>query len=562
MRLFLYYTVHSFVNQIKKLFKTWVIVFFLVCFVMGGAIGLGAAVIADKAEENQQTDMIAEESISEEDIILEEEIDIGGGGLLAALGVDKFRMIELVGGLVILLIFFLEAIGADKNGSNIFLPADVTLLFSAPLKPQSVLMFRLVSTLGTALLASVYLVFQVPNLVLNLHLSGLAAFGILFSWILTLVMAEIIRVFLYITASIYPFIKQHLRHMIYGLLLIIVLGNGLWVKSSSMSILAGVAAAMTASWTRWIPFWGWIKGFMMSAVEGNIALMFVFLFLVVASVLGLIYVTWKQKVDFYEDAMEKAEEKAALLRKAQEDKGSGIVVSGKKKKDRSDKLLRDGNMHGQGASVFFFKAMYNRFRFAHLHIFTKTTETYLVTAIGGILLFKLLIEADGLIPILCAFCAIAFFRALGNPLVEDTKMDFFVMIPENTWMKLFYSLLGGCANCFLDMLPGAILVMIVFPTNALMGFLFLLFAVTVDVYCTCVGSFIDLAVPVNAGKMVKQLIQVMFVYFGLLPDILIIAIAFVTNHLTMGICMAMIVNLFLGGMFFAFTPFLLDSGNR
>ncbi len=556
MRLFLYYAVHSFINQIKKLFKTWVIAFILICALMGGIIGFSAAAISEKAESTR------EEITLEEEEPFEAEIEISGDGILEQMSVSKFQLIEMIAGAVILLILFLEAIGADKNGSNIFLPADVTLLFSAPLKPQSVLLFRLMSQLGTMLLASIYLIFQLPNLILNLHLSALGACGILLTWFLALAAAEIIRVFLYISASIYPIVKEHLRHVLYGLLLIIVLGNGLWVKFSGLGILEGIAKALTAPWTNWVPFWGWLKGFMMAGINGNIGLMLVFLVLLVVAVGVLIYITWRLKADFYEDAMEKAEEKAALLRKAQDDKGSGIVVSGKKKKDRSEKLLRDGNMRGNGASVFFFKAMYNRFRFAHLHIFTKTTETYLAVAIGGILLFKLLIEADGLIPILCAFAVVAFFRALGNPLSEDTKMDFFVMIPENTWAKLLYSLLGGCANCFLDMLPGAILVMIFFPANIWIGCLFLIFAVTIDIYCTCVGTFIDLAIPVNAGKIVKQLIQVMFIYFGLLPDILIIAITFVVGHLTMGLFMAMIVNLFLGGMFFAFTPFLLDSGNR
>ena len=43
MKLFFYYAFHSFVNQIRKVLKTWVAVFFLVCIVIGAAIGIGAA---------------------------------------------------------------------------------------------------------------------------------------------------------------------------------------------------------------------------------------------------------------------------------------------------------------------------------------------------------------------------------------------------------------------------------------------------------------------------------------------------------------------------------------
>ena len=42
-----------------------------------------------------------------------------------------------------LAVFVFFALSADRNGSKIFLPADVNLLFASPMKPQSVLMFRL-----------------------------------------------------------------------------------------------------------------------------------------------------------------------------------------------------------------------------------------------------------------------------------------------------------------------------------------------------------------------------------------------------------------------------------
>ena len=34
MKLFLYYALHSFKNQIKKLFRTWVAAFLAICFVL------------------------------------------------------------------------------------------------------------------------------------------------------------------------------------------------------------------------------------------------------------------------------------------------------------------------------------------------------------------------------------------------------------------------------------------------------------------------------------------------------------------------------------------------
>ena len=43
MRLFFYYAFHSFKNQLRKLFKTWVLIFLLACMLIGGIIGAAAA---------------------------------------------------------------------------------------------------------------------------------------------------------------------------------------------------------------------------------------------------------------------------------------------------------------------------------------------------------------------------------------------------------------------------------------------------------------------------------------------------------------------------------------
>ena len=154
MRLFGYYAWHSFVNQLRKLFKTWVLIFLVICMAVGALIGVGAAMLDDASGEDEE--------------IVESEITPEEPGAMEQLGIEPEEIVELVVGGIILVVFVFQAISADKNGSKIFLPADVNLLFSSPMKPQSVLLFRLMTQLGTSILASVYLLFQLPNLVLNL----------------------------------------------------------------------------------------------------------------------------------------------------------------------------------------------------------------------------------------------------------------------------------------------------------------------------------------------------------------------------------------------------------
>ena len=117
MRLFLYYALHTVKNQIRKLFKSWVLVFILICALMGGVIGYSAGSLSELAEEVQA---VQGEALPEE---------AEAPSLTELLGVEPPALAELVLGLVLLLILFFEAFNAEKSGSSIFLPADAALLF-------------------------------------------------------------------------------------------------------------------------------------------------------------------------------------------------------------------------------------------------------------------------------------------------------------------------------------------------------------------------------------------------------------------------------------------------
>ena len=542
MRLFGYYAWHSFVNQLRKLFKTWVLIFLVICMAVGALIGVGAAMLDDASGEDEE--------IVESEIIEEEP------GAMEKLGIEPEEFVELIVGGIILVVFVFQAISADKNGSKIFLPADVNLLLSSPMKPQSVLLFRLMTQLGTSILASVYLLFQLPNLVLNLGLSIWVALAMIATWCLTIVIGKLLQILLYIVCSTNVKLKSHLRNGIYVFLLAIAGAYLLYWKTSGEHYLVAATGFFNSSVSRFVPLWGWLKGFCMFAMEGNIAgLLASFAAIVVGGGL-LTYIIWLIKADFYEDAMAKSEETAELLAAAQSQKGGVTVI--RRKKDRSDKLRRDGMRHGSGANVFFHKSMYNRFRFAHLGIFTKTSETYLVAAVGAAVLCRFVIQTNGLIPVILTLGVLTFFRAMGNPLEQDTQMDHFLLIPESTWHKLFWSLLGGTANCFLDLLPAVIVSALLLGENVLIALAWLPLIVSVDFFATTVGAFIGFSVPVSAGKMVKQLVQIMFIYFGLLPDVAIMAVGLTFDQPVLAAIGCTVINILLGLVFFFLSPLFLE----
>lgn len=547
MRLFGYYAWHSFVNQVRKLCKTWVLIFLAVCMLLGGLIGIGVAMLEESAGGDEE-----ETSPTEVTEVVEEEPD-----LAEALGVEPLELVELIVGGVILAVFVVEVLSADKSGSQIFLPADVNLLFASPMKPQSVLLFRLMTRLGTMVLASVYLLLQIPNLTLNMGLSVWAALAVIASWCLTMVLGKLLQILLYTVCTTHVKLKGYIRKGLYVFLALLAVGYSLCLQTGGGSYIGTAVAFFNAPATRLIPFWGWLKGFCMYAMEGNTPGVLLCLAGILAGGAALAYIIWHLKADFYEDAMAKSEETAELLERAQSDKAGAAAVV-KRKKDRSERLRRDGLRRGFGANVFFTKAMYNRFRFAHLGVFTKTSETYLVAALGMAALCRFVFHAGGLIPVMLTLAVFCFFRAMGNSLEQDTQMDFFLLIPDSAWSKLFWSLMGDTANCLLDLLPAVVLSALLLGENLLIALAWLPLIVSVSFFATTVGAFIGLSVPVSAGKMVKQIIQIMFVYFGLLPDIAVMAVGLAFGQPIAGAMGCTLLNVLLGLVFFSLCPLFLE----
>ena len=575
MRMFGYYALHSFKNQIKKIFKAKILLFVLICAVVGGLIGYVAGTLSDVAEQKEAEEQwIIEEQTEEENAFedenapeeafspeefLEEENE---GSALSALAPNtppeafKYAMLELIIGAILLALFAFQIISADRNGGKIFLPADVNLLFPSPLRPQTVLFFRLFMQAGAILFASIYLLFQIPNLIFNVGLSVPAAFSILLVWVLMFLTGRFLQVLIYTVTSTRLELKKYIAPAVYSVLGVVFAGWLIFWNMSGLQPLDAVFSFFNGKYSRFIPIWGWLKGITMFAAEENIAGFLICLVLSIAALAVLIVLIRSVKADFYEDAMAKSEQTAELLEAAQS--GRTFVTRSQEKKSRSEKLRRDGLNHGWGASVFFHRSLYNRFRFAKFGIFTKTAWTYLAAAALMAILSVQVFSTETPLIVVFVLAAFAFYRAMGNPLAEDTKMDFFRLIPESSFLKVFWSLLAGTVGCVLDMIPAMLLASVIMKRSPLDFLVWLPFIAAVDFYATNTSTFISLAVPQSVDKTVRQLVTVLFLYFGLVPTIGIMAVALILDHALAGTLIAIVVNVGFGFLFMMLSASLLE----
>lgn len=564
IKMFGYYALHSFVNQIRKIFKSKVLLFVLICAVMGGLIGFGAGTLSEMKDNAEAMEEIFTEDEEEggdiddlpeevEEMLPESEEQPVDEEERAARGRAIMELAVLA---VLLVMFTIQILGADKHGGQIFLPADVNLLFPSPHRPQTILMFRLVMQMGAMFAATIYLLFQVFNLQRIPGIGVPGAFAVIIVWWLMLMVAKLLQVLIYTYTSTEPSRKKYITPAVYTVL-------GLLAAAFLLSYLTGggtpfEAAVRTfnAPWTRFVPVIGWLKGIVMFAAEGKTVLALLCFGLLIVTMVLLVVFIWRIKADFYEDAMAKSEQTAAILEAANE--GRSFVQ--RNKKDRSEKLRRDGMTRGAGASVFFWKALYNRFRFAKLRYFTKTTITYLLAAAAVTALCRFVFETESPLPGVLTLAVLVFYRAMGNPLEEDAKNDYFRLIPEKSRSKIFWSLLGGTMNCLLDLLPALALICVLLPANPLKVFVWLPVLVSIDFFATNTSTCMALILPEHVDKMVRQFATILFLYFGLLPDVAILAVAIVMDEVPAGAVICTAVNIVIGLIFLLLAAAALEPG--
>ena len=560
MRLFFYYASHSLLNTLRKVMKTWVALI-LVFIVFGCMIGFVGGLFDKKngSEEPDETSIIEVdengpgEEIGLEDAISEKAAKSKFGAFMAEHNLSKEMIVDLAISAVFLLILATNILNS-QNSSKIFLPADVPMLFSSPMKPQSVLMFRLLCTLGTSLLVSLFMLFQLPNLTINAGLSMWGAVSLVIVYAMILVFSTLVQVIFYtITSKLKSGtgnIKTFLA-VVYGA---IALGFAAFIAVTRLDVVSGLFAYFASPKTHWVPFWGWLRGISYNACTGNVMMSLVYLGLFIAACAVLVLIIWKMKADFYEDAMFAAEHRAEQMESIKRSQKGGVIT---RDKERKGKIDREGFHYGSGANVFLYKAVFNRFRFAKLKVFSTTMIIYTVIAGVAAWLARDYTGGDPFFIPAAILGAMAFYRTMGDPIREDTSKDFFLLIPEKVHKKLLYSLLGCLSVTAIDLLLPMIVSAVILKTNPVNVIVWFLFILSVSFFATVVGTLISLSLPKDQAQTLSIVVQMIFFYFGLTPSAAAVIVGILTGHVIIAVAAGAVFNFIIGFLVSLFLPLVI-----
>ena len=556
MRLWGYYALHTFINTIKKIFKSKVMIVILCSFLIGGVVGGSVGFISSLVEDQAQT----ESSVSKDDKTndpaqMEEDF--------MTVHADAIRESIPAATMILLLVVVLWGIyGGSKKGSDFFLMADANILFAAPLKAQTVLMFRLSFQILALLTFTFYLIFQVPSMKLILGLDNFAIVAIFLAWGMLLFMSKLMSVFTYTLTATYEHLKKYVVPFVFAVGLLVVAATGAVYISTGNDYMATLRLTYGADWSNYIPVFGWYKAMVMNAINGHVFASLGYMALNLVFLIALVWGIWHIKADFYEDALAGAQKRDDMTKAALE--GRNINKDKKQSAKRTQKLehkvRKSYELKGWGASVFLHKSILNRRRFSKFGFVTNTLLLYL--AIGGLgaafMAYKTDLREISVVGLIMALTL--FFRNFGNPIEIESSHNWLFLVPEDPYKKVLYAILAGSVDCVLDLLPGIVVATVILRGNPLMALLWLATLVSMDFMFSCFGLLLQAILPSGAMDVVKSMLQMMLRAFIIVVIVIAFAIGTVLQGLALGAVFCMFTSLAVGTICFIVYPSLLHRG--
>lgn len=577
IKLAFWYMWKSFINSIKRQWKVFLGIFAVIAVIII-AVAVVSLVFDDGTEETPGSDTEISEETNEEPYVPNEQLDFvwDDDGIFFYEKGERYDvgnlLLSIIASYVVLFFIIMGIVGGSKNGVSIFTMQDVNFLFPAPMKPQSVLLFKMVCQIGATVLGSFYIIYQMPNLVNNLGLTVPGAVLIVIGYLLLALFSKFLSVFSYVFFSTRERMKRFVGKYGYFFLALPIVIAALMHYVFGMGYVASVNAVFHSFASRVIPVWGWLTAYTVYAVAENYLMCLLLFALTVAVTALLIWGTWQIRCDFYEDAFTNAQ----VLEKANDQVQNvaaggmmyGVKHEGKREekkweKRRNNALAFDGY---EGASVFFCKTIINRKRMYSMKgLWSPTCSFYFWVCVGaaGFLRFVTDIESPlALVMIPTAICFVCiFFRSFFNPLQAELGQNFIYLIPESPFALLGWGMAGQVLDGAIDLLPMTIVLALISmnPGYAVCCGLLLLSA---HIFFGMTALLVNLVISSYLPVYLSNIVQIIVRLLPFAPILLAFALGLFSGNVYLVFIGVIAVNICVSLLTFIPSPFFLHKGKK
>ena len=345
----------------------------------------------------------------------------------------------IIAGLAIIFTYS-SIVGGLSRGSTLFNMADVGLLFVTPISSVKILFYGLVKQMGTTLLASFFIIFQLGNIKANFDVSNKEIIFLFVFYTILVFYTHILSMAIYIFTNYSQKRKNVIKAslILAGLLMLLIVFY--YFNNNGGNILNALFQTMDNKVFQFIPVVGWSIMSFSSVIKGNLMWLLISLLLFALSSSGMIFMFIKDQGDYYEDVLVSTEYNYEVMQKAKEGKTNVNV----KARIRDNDL---GFQGGNGPSVLFFKDLIARRRTSKIPFVNG--YTIIATASAGIFVYFMK-ESFSVYIVLGFLIYMQLFTVTIGYLAQELKKPFIYMIPGKSLYKLIYASLGNIIKAAID----------------------------------------------------------------------------------------------------------------
>ncbi|MBB6328835.1 hypothetical protein FHS59_004494 [Algoriphagus iocasae] len=349
----------------------------------------------------------------------------------------NFALQNLVGGVTVLALgfFVFQLYRATKNNVSFFKMADVNLLFTAPVKPENILIYYMARSILPALGGSMlFLIYGASQMADQLELTVGNIVFLILGFALFFFMIFPLRFLIYTLHTKYGVMEYiKIGVTVLGVLLgLMILIPGLMADK----FWQGMFSWVSSPWFNLFPIVGWSRGIMSYVWDQNALLALCFIALYALAYFSIVKLVIQFSGYYYEDVLEATksnEEKLEKVRGKKQVSESSYSMNTKKQLALPD--------FGVGAKAFYWRNYVHSSR----QDFHPLFGVYSMIMAGLGIVFAILSRFDwfshkvfyGYLMILMVFY---FLAGIGRASVGDLKKPFFILIPAS-WTSKFWNMI-------------------------------------------------------------------------------------------------------------------------
>ncbi|MDV3428666.1 MAG: putative ABC exporter domain-containing protein, partial [Bacillota bacterium] len=214
-------------------------------------------------------------------------------------------------------VFIYSIYKGTKSADSKFGMDDVNLVFTAPIRPQTVMIYGLIKKIAVELFASVYILFQLPNILRSYKISSFRLFLIIVSlFVFQFIFCNIIELLVFAVCTKHNELRAIIRNSIRFIILFSAAFLGLFIfKTGIEKGLNTMGYFLTYnSWFKFLPAVGWMREICIQTLLGINLSYYIYFLLIILSSMLLLYITYQLDIDFYEEMLTSAENNDIISR--------------------------------------------------------------------------------------------------------------------------------------------------------------------------------------------------------------------------------------------------------